>query len=439
MLRTFSKIYGLAGLRVGYAVAPRASAPRWRRCAARSTSRSPRRSLRSRASATSAELARRRAVNAEGLARLESLLREHGLAPVPSVGNFLYVDTGGDANVLYERLLHEGVIVRPLAGFGSTDRDPRLRRHARRARLLRGRARAGAAAGLIASCAPLAQPPDGDAAHRAAASACSSSRRSAPAIGTWMATIALTADVKDAYGLAVVGERALHRHLPAVGDRRTRRRPADRPALAQAADRRRRRRAASASSSRCRSSAARSRSSRSRPSPASRTRSSGRPCSPGVPNLVAEEELAHGTSLLQATDWAAATLGPILGGVIVSASGPDLVYWINAATFLLSVLLLLRIPARLLQSEQAITRGHWRDLADGLARVPALGGDARPRSSRSASRCSRRGLINVSEIFLAERALHRGAFGYGLLWTATGARARDRQPRQRRPARASRT
>ena len=30
------------------------------------------------------------------------------------------------------------------------------------------------------------------------------------------------------------------------------------------------------------------------------------------------------------------------------------------------------------------------------------------------------GLINVSEIFLAERALHRGAFGYGLLWTATG-------------------
>ena len=30
------------------------------------------------------------------------------------------------------------------------------------------------------------------------------------------------------------------------------------------------------------------------------------------------------------------------------------------------------------------------------------------------------GLINVSEIFLAERALHRGPFGYGLLWTATG-------------------
>ena len=47
--------------------------------------------------------------------------------------------------------------------------------------------------------------------------------------------------------------------------------------------------------------------------------------------------------------------------------GPDLVYWINAATFLLSALLLVRIPARLLQSEQGITRGHWRDLRDGFA------------------------------------------------------------------------
>jgi histidinol-phosphate aminotransferase len=71
VLRTFSKIYGLAGLRVGYAVAPGNVV-----CA--------------------------------------------GLAPVPSVGNFVYVDTGGDANVLFEQLLREGIIVRPLTGFGAT-------------------------------------------------------------------------------------------------------------------------------------------------------------------------------------------------------------------------------------------------------------------------------------------------------------------------------
>jgi MFS family permease len=139
----------------------------------------------------------------------------------------------------------------------------------------------------------------------------------------------------------------------------------------------------------------------------------------GVPNLVDEDELVHGTSLLQATDWAATAIGPVVGGVLVSAAGVHLVYWINAATFLVSALLLVRIPARLLQSEQAITRGHWRDLGDGLAAF---------RHSLAlltvlvafAFAMIESGLINVSEIFLAEHALHRGAFGYGLLWTATG-------------------
>ena len=139
----------------------------------------------------------------------------------------------------------------------------------------------------------------------------------------------------------------------------------------------------------------------------------------GMPNLVAEEELARGTSLLQATDWAATALGPVLGGAIVSASGPHLVYWINAATFLFSALLILRISARFLQSEQGITRGHWRDLRDGLAVF---------RHSRAlltvllafGFAMIELGFVNVSEIFLATTSLHSGPFGYGLLWTATG-------------------
>src|SRR4051794_32936092 len=140
----------------------------------------------------------------------------------------------------------------------------------------------------------------------------------------------------------------------------------------------------------------------------------------GVPNLVDDEDLAHGTSLLQATDWAAAAVGPVVAGVIVSVWSADLVYWINAATFLLSVLLLLRIPKRLLQSEQAITRGHWRDLADGLGALRRSAAILTVIVAFGFAMLAT-GLINVSEIFLAERALHRGAFGYGLLWTATGA------------------
>ncbi len=139
----------------------------------------------------------------------------------------------------------------------------------------------------------------------------------------------------------------------------------------------------------------------------------------GVPNLVEQDDLAHGTSLLQATDWAAAAIGPVVGGLIVSAWGASTVYWINAATFLFSAALIVRIPAQLLQSRQAITRGHWRDLADGIA---AFKHSAALKTALIAFGFAMFavGLNNVAEIFLAEHALHRGAFGYGLLWTATG-------------------
>ncbi len=119
VLRTFSKIYGLAGLRVGYAVGPPAT------IAAMAKVRRPfdvTTTAQVAAAASldaDAELARRREVNAIGLERLEEILRAHGFDPAPSVGNFVYVETGGDGTELYERLLREGIIVRPLAGFGA--------------------------------------------------------------------------------------------------------------------------------------------------------------------------------------------------------------------------------------------------------------------------------------------------------------------------------
>ena len=139
----------------------------------------------------------------------------------------------------------------------------------------------------------------------------------------------------------------------------------------------------------------------------------------GVPNLVPEADLASATTLLQATDWVATAVGPLIGGAIVSWSSPDVVYWINAVTFLLSAALLMRIPARFLQREQSMSRGHWRDLKDGLEVF---------RQSRAlvvvlvalGLTMLTQGLVNVSEIFLAKRALHSGAFGFGLLWTASG-------------------
>jgi histidinol-phosphate aminotransferase len=120
VLRTFSKIFGLAGLRVGYAVGPRGV------CEGMAKIRRPF-DVTTTAQAAAlaslgdeAELARRRLQNTRGLAELTRILTRHGLSPVPgAVGNFVFVDLDEDAASLFERLLREGVIVRPLAGFGA--------------------------------------------------------------------------------------------------------------------------------------------------------------------------------------------------------------------------------------------------------------------------------------------------------------------------------
>jgi len=120
VLRTFSKIYGLAGLRVGYAVGPGEV------CAAMAKVRRPfdvttPAQIAAVASIDDAdEIARRRALNEWGLERLHQILHGHGLEPAPgAVGNFVYLDVGGDAATLFERFLREGVIVRPLGSFGA--------------------------------------------------------------------------------------------------------------------------------------------------------------------------------------------------------------------------------------------------------------------------------------------------------------------------------
>ena len=120
VLRTFSKIYGLAGLRVGYAVGPDAvvTAIGKVRRAFDVNSAAQAAALASLDGAE--ELERRRRTNTEGLAQLETVMREHGLEPAgPSVANFLFAEVGDDSRPLFEQLLHEGVIVRPTAGFGA--------------------------------------------------------------------------------------------------------------------------------------------------------------------------------------------------------------------------------------------------------------------------------------------------------------------------------
>jgi histidinol-phosphate aminotransferase len=120
VLRTFSKIYGLAGLRIGYGLAPApvVTAITKVRRAFDMTTPALEAALASLDSPD--ELARRRAENAVGLVELERILRTHGLDPVgPAVANFLFAEVGDDSRPFFEQLLREGVIVRPTHGFGA--------------------------------------------------------------------------------------------------------------------------------------------------------------------------------------------------------------------------------------------------------------------------------------------------------------------------------
>ncbi len=122
VLRTFSKIYGLAGLRVGYAVGPAAVVMEISKVRRAFDVSSPAQEAALASLADEQELWRRRELNAAGRAELERVLREHGLDPVEgAVANFVFVELGEDSRPFHERLLREGAIVRPTHGFGAPE------------------------------------------------------------------------------------------------------------------------------------------------------------------------------------------------------------------------------------------------------------------------------------------------------------------------------
>ncbi|MBA3245030.1 MAG: aminotransferase class I/II-fold pyridoxal phosphate-dependent enzyme, partial [Actinobacteria bacterium] len=117
---TFSKIYGLAGLRVGYGVGSPETIQGIAKIR-RAFDVNTQAQVAALASLDdAAELERRRRLTAEGRELLVRTLREHGLEPAgPAVANFLFAEVGDDALPLFEALLRQGAIVRPLAAFGA--------------------------------------------------------------------------------------------------------------------------------------------------------------------------------------------------------------------------------------------------------------------------------------------------------------------------------
>ena len=118
VLRTFSKMFGLAGLRVGYAVA----APDVAADLAKVRGPFDVSELANAAAVASlddtAECERRREVNLRERERLIAELRQRGVTVYPAAANFVCIEVG-DGAALAGRLEREGVIVRPLAAFGA--------------------------------------------------------------------------------------------------------------------------------------------------------------------------------------------------------------------------------------------------------------------------------------------------------------------------------
>jgi MFS family permease len=139
----------------------------------------------------------------------------------------------------------------------------------------------------------------------------------------------------------------------------------------------------------------------------------------GMPNLVDDEQLPAATSLLQTVENLTWMVGPVVGGLILSIQGPDLAYWVNALTFVVSALLLARIPAQRLQAGHVESRGHLRDIADGFRIVVGARALLTVLVVWNVVTLGV-GAINVAEVALAKVSLDAGNVGFGLLLGASG-------------------
>lgn len=122
VLKTFSKIYGLAGFRVGYGVADPEIISHLNKVKMPFNVASVGLVAAEAALSDVAYMKASQAVNNKGLAQLQSAFARLKLTTVPTQGNFVMVHAkasfGRSAQEVYDTCLRAGVIIRPLAGFG---------------------------------------------------------------------------------------------------------------------------------------------------------------------------------------------------------------------------------------------------------------------------------------------------------------------------------
>jgi histidinol-phosphate aminotransferase len=116
LLRTFSKIYGLAGLRIGYGLTTPEIVQHLNRIRPPFNTNSLAQKAALAALSDEEHVRESRRLNREGMDTLTERLKALGLSVVPSQANFLYFDVKQDGKAVFEALLRQGVIVRHLGG-----------------------------------------------------------------------------------------------------------------------------------------------------------------------------------------------------------------------------------------------------------------------------------------------------------------------------------
>jgi len=120
VLRTFSKTYGLAGLRIGYGVAPAECVALFDRVRQPFNVSAMALAAAEAALEDEAHVERTRAMIRAGIRQIEEGLDELGVPFVPTVANFMLAQTGKGREV-FQALQRLGVIVRPMDGYGLPD------------------------------------------------------------------------------------------------------------------------------------------------------------------------------------------------------------------------------------------------------------------------------------------------------------------------------
>jgi histidinol-phosphate aminotransferase len=113
-LRTFSKIYGLAGLRIGYGFAPPVLVDLMNRVRQPFNTNSLAQAGALAALGDKGHVEKSRSVNEAGKTYLYKELGRLGVEYIPTQANFIYMELKQDAGAVYDKLLRQGVIIRPM-------------------------------------------------------------------------------------------------------------------------------------------------------------------------------------------------------------------------------------------------------------------------------------------------------------------------------------